>query len=130
MALTQICFEEQAGFVPIEIYQNAQGQRLFELKAPESLSAQAFKHVSVIADALSLDQGHVISVTHPPSVASVGLSFLIVEVLDTSVLARVQVNLEAFKALLDGGGPLIPCSTRRTPMMPIFKRVCLCLSMA
>jgi len=100
-----ICFEEQAGFVPIEISQNAQGQHEFELRAPEPLTTHPFKDVSVIADALSLERGRMINQTHPPSVASVGLPFLIVEVLDTSTLAGIQLNLEAFKRLLDSGSP-------------------------
>ena len=100
-----ICFEEQAGFVPISITQNAQGQRQFELRAPEPLTIHPFKDASVIADALSLDLDQITYRTHPPSAASVGLPFLFVEVMDTSILADIQLNLEAFKRLLDSGSP-------------------------
>ena len=100
-----ICFEEQAGFVPIEISQTAHGQRQFELKAPESLTACPFKGVSTIADALSLSMDQIIEQNHPPSAASVGLPFLIVELLNTSALADIQINTESFNNLLDEGSP-------------------------
>jgi len=100
-----ICFEEKAGLVPIEISENPSGQRQFELKAPETLTARPFKRVSTIADALSLNMNQIIKKHHPPSSASVGLPFLIVEVQDTSALADIQVNLESFSALLEQGSP-------------------------
>ena len=59
----------------------------------------------MIADALSLDLDQIAHQTHPPSTASVGLPFLFVEVVDTSSLAEIQLNLEAFKRLLDSGNP-------------------------
>ena len=85
--------------------QNANSPRQFELKAPEPLTACPFKAVSTIADALSLNLDQIIEEDHPPSSASVGLPFLIVEVQDTSALADIQVNLESFSALLKQGSP-------------------------
>lgn len=100
-----ICFEEKAGLVPINISQQPGGQRQFELKAPESLTACPFKAVSTIADALSLNINQIIEKNHPPSAASVGLPFLIVELLNTSALADIQINTESFNYLLDEGSP-------------------------
>jgi len=100
-----ICFEEKAGLVPINISQQPGGQRQFELKAPESLTACPFKAVSTIADALSLNMNQIIEKNHPPSAASVGLPFLIVELLNTSALADIQINTESFNYLLDEGSP-------------------------
>ena len=100
-----ICFEEKAGLVPIEISENPSGQRQFELKAPESLTARPFKAASTIADALSLNLDQIIEKHHPPSSASVGLPFLIVELQDTPALADIQVNLESFNNLLNQGSP-------------------------
>ena len=100
-----ICFEEEAGLVPINISQKPSGQRQFELKAPESLTACPFKAVSTIADALSLNMNQIIEENHPPSAASVGLPFLIVELLNTSALADIQINTESFNNLLDEGSP-------------------------
>ena len=100
-----ICFEEEAGLVPINISQKPSGQRQFELKAPESLTACPFKAVSTIADALSLNMNQIIEKNHPPSAASVGLPFLIVELLNTSALADIQINTESFNNLLDEGSP-------------------------
>ena len=100
-----ICFEEKAGLVPINISQKPSGQRQFELKAPEPLTACPFKAVSTIADALSLNINQIIEKNHPPSAASVGLPFLIVELLNTSALADIQINTESFNYLLDEGSP-------------------------
>jgi len=100
-----ICFEEKAGLVPISILQNPNGPRQFELEAPETLTARPFKAVLTIADALSLNLNQIIEKHHPPSSASVGLPFLIVEVQDTSALADIQINLESFSALLEQGSP-------------------------
>lgn len=100
-----ICFEEKAGLVPINISQKPSGQRQFELKAPESLTARPFKGVSIIGDALSLNMDQIIEQNHPPSAASVGLPFLIVELLNTSALADIQINPESFNNLLAEGSP-------------------------
>ena len=100
-----ICFEEKAGLVPINISQKPNGQRQFELKAPESLTACPFKAVSTIADALSLNMNQIIEQNHPPSTASVGLPFLIVELVNTSALADIQINTESFHNLLNEGSP-------------------------
>ena len=100
-----ICFEEKAGLVPINISQKPSGQRQFELKAPESLTAFPFKAVSTIADALSLNMNQIIERNHPPSTASVGLPFLIVELVNTSALADIQINTESFHNLLNEGSP-------------------------
>ncbi|MBT5817480.1 MAG: PhzF family phenazine biosynthesis protein [Proteobacteria bacterium] len=100
-----VCFEEKAGPVPINISQKPSGQRQFELKAPESLTARPFKGVSIIGDALSLNMDQIIEQNHPPSAASVGLPFLIVELLNTSALADIQINPESFNNLLDEGSP-------------------------
>jgi trans-2,3-dihydro-3-hydroxyanthranilate isomerase len=100
-----IYFEEKAGLVPINISQKPSGQRQFELKAPEPLTACPFKAVSTIADALSLNMDQIIEQNHPPSSASVGLPFLIVELLNTSALGDIQINPESFNNLLDEGSP-------------------------
>ena len=100
-----ICLEEKAGLVPINISQKPSGQRQFELKAPESLTACPFKAVSTIADALSLSMNQIIEQNHPPSTASVGLPFLIVELVNTSALADIQINTESFHNLLNEGSP-------------------------
>ena len=52
---------------------------------------------------MNLDQ--IIEQNHPPSSASVGLPFLIVELLNTSALADIHVNPESFNNLLDLGSP-------------------------
>ena len=119
-----ICFEEKAGLVPIRILQNPNSPRRFELKAPETLRARPFKAVSTIADALALNLDQIIEERQPPSSASVGLPFLIVEVQDTSALADIRVNLESFSALLDQGCPPYIFVYTQNTVRQIFRREC------
>lgn len=102
-----ICFEEKAGLVPIEIQIDINGPTVFELKAPQILTLDVFTSIALLAGALSLNENDFVSTTHPPSVASVGLPFLFAEVRDTSVLARVRINTEAFELLAKSAVPYI-----------------------
>lgn len=102
-----ICFEEKAGLVPIEIQIDINGPTVFELKAPQTLTLDVFTSIALLAGALSLNENDFVSTTHPPSVASVGLPFLFAEVRDTSVLARVRINTEAFELLAKSAVPYI-----------------------
>ena len=119
-----ICFEEKAGLVHIEISQKPGSLRQFELKAPESLTTHPITTVSTIADALSLNLDQIIEKNHPPSAASVGLPFLIVELRDTSALSDIQVNLESFNRLLNQNSPpYILVYTQDTPEADIQARM-------
>ena len=61
--------------------------------------------VSLVADAIAIAPADVVTATHPPQVASVGLPFLFCEVKSREVLARARVNLNAFEALALEGVP-------------------------
>jgi trans-2,3-dihydro-3-hydroxyanthranilate isomerase len=76
-----------------------------ELAAPARLSLGESYTPDRVAAALSLTAGDVVTGTHPPRVASVGLPFLIAELRDRAALERVRVNLGGFEALQAEGGP-------------------------
>ena len=75
------------------------------LSAPEALSIGKSVDVSLVADAIAIAPADVVTATHPPQVASVGLPFLFCEVKSREVLARARVNLNAFEAFAQQGVP-------------------------
>ena len=82
-----VLFEEKAGLVSIEIQVDPGAPTSFELKAPQVLTLQEFPAIGSVAKALSLRENEIVLTTHSPTVASVGLPFLFVEV----VLVRTDI---------------------------------------
>ena len=99
-----VTFEEKAGRVPVQIRREGSGFRCV-LSAPEALSIGKRVDVSLVADAISIAPADVVTSTHQPQVASVGLPFLLCEVSGREVLARARVNLKAFEAFARQGVP-------------------------
>lgn len=96
---SSVVFEEEAGLVAIEI--NALDGKVVscELAAPELVSFGQEVPVEMVAAALSLEPGNLITKMHPPQVVSVGLAFVMVELKDRAALERAKVNLTAFEAI-------------------------------
>lgn len=92
-------FEERAGVVPIRIEQGPDGAMFCELTAPEALSPGAEVPVELLAAATGLDPGDIVTTTHPPQAASVGLPFVLAEVATRSALAAARANVDALRAL-------------------------------
>jgi trans-2,3-dihydro-3-hydroxyanthranilate isomerase len=101
---TLVVFDEKAGPVPITIQRRA-GYIFCELTAPQPISVGSAAPVDVIARALSLTSEEIVTRTHPPQVASVGLPFLFVELRDRPALARARANMEGIDALVERGFP-------------------------
>ena len=96
-----ITFEEKAGLVPITITRR-NGSVWCELSAPAPLSLGPVVARELLAAAVSLSAEEVITTTHPPQVASVGLPFVVAELRSRAALERARVNgagLDAIKAL-------------------------------
>jgi trans-2,3-dihydro-3-hydroxyanthranilate isomerase len=93
-----VTFEEKAGTVPVVIKKNAGSVRCV-LSAPAPLSVGAALDPAVVAAALSVSPSDIVSTTHPPQVASVGLPFVFAEVRDRGVLAKARLNMNGFDAL-------------------------------
>ena len=98
-----VLFEEKAGLVLIELHANPGAPNSFELKAPQILTLQEFPAIGSVANALSLRENDVIVTTHAPTIASVGLPFLFVEVVDSAVLGQVRIDMAGFERLLVEG---------------------------
>ena len=65
-------------------------QTTCELRAPQSLSLGKTIPAQAVATAVSLDVEDVVTDTHPPQIATVGLPFVMAELRDRSALARAQ----------------------------------------
>jgi trans-2,3-dihydro-3-hydroxyanthranilate isomerase len=95
-----VTFEEKAGLVPITI-QEAQGKiASCELAAPQSLSLGKSIPAELLASAVSLATEDVVTATHQPQVASVGLPFLMTELRGRAALERARVNSAGVEAIL------------------------------
>lgn len=97
-----VTFEESAGLVPIAIGRR-EGKLWCELTAPERLSLGKRVSAASVASAVSLAPSDVITTTHEPQVATVGLPFLMAELKDRSALARARIHLPGFDALKEQG---------------------------
>ena len=102
-----VTFEEKAGLVPIVI--RAAGGRVTscELRAPQLVSFGTVVPKHLVAAAVSRPVDEIVTTTHDPQMASVGLPFLMAEVKDRATLERVRANSAGFEAIrdfLDAGG--------------------------
>ena len=110
---TEIVFEEKAGLVPIFLRKLDDGSFWCELQAPEKISIGKTISAELLASAISLAAGKIIADIHPPQVVSVGLPFLIAELIDQAALNEASVNLEGFKKL---------AAKNITPLVHIYTR--------
>jgi len=95
-----------------------------ELTAPESLSLGKSMPAEVLASAVSLAPADVVTETHPPQVASVGLPLLMTELKDRATLERARVNSTGVEAILRQDiRPSIYLYTRATDAFDIRARM-------
>ena len=96
-----LTFEEEAGLVRLRL--ERAGDRVVgaSLVAPLTISTVAGPDVAATAAALSLPNADIVTTTHPPITASVGLEFLFVEVATLDALAKARAHLPAFDAIRD-----------------------------
>lgn len=102
---TLVTFEEKAGLVQISIHQQPGGSIWCELEAPQRFSLGKATSAESLATAASLGPDDVITRTHPPQVASVGLPFVIAELRDRAALERARPRIEGLEALAAEGLP-------------------------
>ena len=99
----EVTFEEKAGPVPIAI-QRRDGRGIWcELAAPEKLSIGKAISTELIAASVSLNESDIVSATHAPQVASVGLPFLMAELKDRCALERARVQWDGLEAIAAQG---------------------------
>lgn len=94
-----VTFEEEGGLVSVTIHESGGKVASCELTAPQSLSFGKTLPVELVAAAISIDSKEIVTKTHGPQVASVGLPFIMVELRDRSVLERARISMSGFEAL-------------------------------
>ena len=102
----EIVFDEKAGPVPITIRKESNKPIWSELKAPESLSLGNTVPVELIAKLLSLPEEAIVTETHLPQDASVGLPFIMVELRDRAALEQIKINTQLLDPLQEAGSRL------------------------
>jgi trans-2,3-dihydro-3-hydroxyanthranilate isomerase len=96
----QLVFEEGAGLVLIRLVREGRAVVGAEFTAPQSLSAGATVSADEAAACLSLAPEEIDLRVHLPQVLSVGLPFLVAEVVSREVLHRCKPNLAAHERIL------------------------------
>ena len=94
-----ILFEEVAGIVPVEVVGSPQQGLHFRLTAPEPLSLGKRIPTDLVAQALSLNVNDILVSGHQPVVASVGLPFILVEVINSAALGRAKIDIRGFEQI-------------------------------
>jgi trans-2,3-dihydro-3-hydroxyanthranilate isomerase len=74
-----------------------------ECAAPERLTTGRSISAETLAAAVSLEPADVVTTTHPPQTASVGLRFLMAELRDRAALGRARANAERLEKLAAEG---------------------------
>ena len=100
---TSVTFEEQAGLVPIVIEKREGGRIWCELTAPQGLTLGTTVSAQSAAAAVSLTADDILTTSHAPRVASVGLPFLIAELRDRDALARARPDISGLEGLIAEG---------------------------
>jgi len=95
----EVTFEEKAGPVPIAIQRREDQAIWCELAAPEALSMGKTISTELVASAVSLAESDIVTETHVPQFASVGLPFLMTELKDRSALERARVRWDGLDAI-------------------------------
>jgi trans-2,3-dihydro-3-hydroxyanthranilate isomerase len=93
-------FEEAAGLVPLDLLHEDGAVVGAELCAPELLSRRTAVVPTIAAACLSLGREVIVTSTHAPQIASVGLPFLVVELATRDALRHAKPNLAAYGQLL------------------------------
>ncbi len=99
----QVYFEEKAGVVPVSILKPGGKPLACRLAAPERLSLGSVASPQLVAAAVSLDPVDIITETHPPRVASVGLPFLFAELKNRDALQRAEIDMKILHILAAEG---------------------------
>jgi trans-2,3-dihydro-3-hydroxyanthranilate isomerase len=95
-APARLRFEEKAGLVPVDILTGQGGVIGAELTAPQPLKRLKQMSAEQAAACLSLSAADVKTDRHPPEIASVGLPFLMVELVSREAVRRAKPDAAAF----------------------------------
>jgi trans-2,3-dihydro-3-hydroxyanthranilate isomerase len=101
-----LTFEEEAGLVRLTLDRAGDRVTGASLVAPQTVSTVPGPDVAATAAALSLNDADIVTTTHPPITASVGLEFLFVELASEQALSKARSHLPAFDRIRDSDNVL------------------------
>lgn len=90
-------FEEGAGIVEVEVSRRDGAVTGASIRAPRQLEISDEIAADVVASCASLKPSDIVSERHAPVIASVGLPFIIAQVISLEALARATPDMTAFK---------------------------------
>ncbi|MBB4575565.1 PhzF family phenazine biosynthesis protein [Rhizobium lentis] len=90
-------FEEKAGIVEVDLKRNGGQIEATAIRAPQPLTIGDTIAEETVARCISLDPGLIITTTHAPVFASVGLNFAVAELNGLETLAAARPNLAGFQ---------------------------------
>jgi trans-2,3-dihydro-3-hydroxyanthranilate isomerase len=102
-APTTVTFEERAGLVAVAVHKRPEERIWCELTAPQSLTLGRTVSVPSVAAAVSLATDDILTTSHEPQVASVGLPFLIAELRDRRALERARPSIADLEDMVAEG---------------------------
>jgi trans-2,3-dihydro-3-hydroxyanthranilate isomerase len=105
-----VTFEEKAGLVPITIQVDGGRVVSCELKAPQPVAFGPVVPAELVASAVSLSAGDIITTAHEPREVSVGLPFVMAELRDRAAIERPRINTAGFDRLCEFLGSPIRAS--------------------
>lgn len=91
-----LLFDEKAGLVRLKLQRENGTVVGASLQAPQTLLTVPGPAPAATAAALSLEETDIVTATHPPITATVGLEFLFVEVTGIAALGRARAHIPAF----------------------------------
>ena len=100
----RLVFEEAAGLVEIELMHEGDTVVGAELTAPEALSRGTKVSPQAAASLFGLSAEDIVTATHEPVVASVGMPFLVMEIATREALHRSQPDATRYAAVLPQAG--------------------------
>ncbi|EJB05617.1 phenazine biosynthesis protein PhzF family [Rhizobium leguminosarum bv. trifolii WSM597] len=91
-------FEEKAGIVEVDLKRNGARVAATAIRAPQPLTVGDTIAEETIARCISLEPGAIVTTSHAPVFASVGLNFAVAEVSGLEALSAARPNLAGFQA--------------------------------
>ena len=100
----RLLFEEGAGLVPVEILAKEGKVVGAELTAPQPLKKSAQFSTDQAAALVSMSSADIRTDRHPPLIVSVGMPFLVAELMSRDALGRARPDPETFSRVLPCDG--------------------------
>lgn len=97
----RLVFEEKAGLVEVTLQRQDGRVTAAAIRAPKALDIGPIVPVEVVATCLALQPSQIRTTRHAPRMASVGLAFVMVELVDLAALAAARTDRSLFATARD-----------------------------